>query len=336
VTILTLKQHEPPKLLLQLDALLKRILHHHHRIQEIESTYNRILAGFKGELSLDYYLSSLPEKEFIILHDIRLKIGSYFFQIDTLILHSSFILVIEVKNISGEIYLDSSFSQMIRTIDGHTEIFPDPILQANKQMTELKRWLIENKFSEVPIEHIVVFTNPKALIKAPATAPDINKRLIRNTKLAVKILEYSNVHTKKVLTDKNLTKLSRKLIKHHVPPNQDVLELFGLSEHDIQTGIYCKSCNSFSMERVSGRWRCRFCRQTNKNAHIEALAEYSLLFKPSITNSEMRKFLNLTSANIAVKLLSQMNLPATGKTKSKQYLLPPDLVVYKATHLLYK
>jgi hypothetical protein len=335
VTYLNTKEHQPPKLLLQLDALLKRILLQHLKIPEIESTYNRILAGFKGEVSLDYYLSSLPEKEFIILHDIRLKIGSYFFQIDTLILHSSFILVIEVKNISGEVYLDSTFNQMIRTIDGHTDVFPDPILQASKQMTELKRWLTENKVPEIPVEHVVVFTNSKALIKTSATAPGIFNRLIRNTKLTDKILEYRYVYTKKVFSNKDLTKLSRKLTKHHVPSDQDVLKLFGLSKCDIQTGVFCKSCTFYSMERISGKWRCKFCKQTSKDAHIEALAEYALLFKPSITNGEMREFLNLTSANIAVKLLKQMDLPATGKTKSKQYLLSPDLA-YKERKLLYK
>ncbi|WP_166672524.1 MULTISPECIES: nuclease-related domain-containing protein [Cytobacillus] len=49
---------------------------------------------------MDYLLKDLPE--FIILKDIRLSNGnSDFYQIDVLLLCSNFLLILEIKNISG-------------------------------------------------------------------------------------------------------------------------------------------------------------------------------------------------------------------------------------------
>jgi ribosomal protein L37AE/L43A len=322
VTILKGKEHLPPKLLLQLLALLKRIHENHYKIPEIESKYKRVLAGYKGEISLDYYLSLLPQKDFIILHDIRLKMGSHYFQIDTLILHSCYILVLEVKNISGEIYIDSKYSQMIRTKDGQTDVFPDPILQANKQAGELKKWLEENKLPPIPIEFLVVFTNSKTLIKNTSNDQDVYRRLIRNTKLTGRIVHYCRKYSDEVFSKKVLIKLSKKIIKHHQPHNQDILSLFDLTEEDIQTGVYCSVCKKFSVERVSGSWRCKLCKHSDKYAHIDALTDYALLYKASISNGEMRKFLNINSINTASKLLKKMKFTSTGSTKNRKYEIP--------------
>jgi ribosomal protein L37AE/L43A len=329
VTHLNAKEHLPPKLLLQLLALLKRIQENHYKIPEIESNYKKIRAGYKGEISLDYYLSLLPQKDFIILHDVRLKMGSHYFQIDTLILHSSFILVLEVKNISGEIYIDSIYNQMLRTKDGNTDVFPDPILQANKQADELKKWLDENKLPSIPIEFLVVFTNSKTLIKNTSNDQDVYTKLIRNTKLTNRILHYCRKYPEQVFSNKELIKLSKKIIKHHEPQNQDILSMFNLTEEDIQKGVYCSACKKFAMERVSGKWRCKLCKYSNKDAHIEALTDYALLYKSTISNGEMRRFLNINSINTASKLLNQLNFSSTGTTKNRKYEIPiPPSKIY--------
>jgi hypothetical protein len=95
------KIHVPPIKVLKLYALLRRILPNQPLRQDIESELMKIEAGYKRELSLDYHLSFLPDKEYIILHNIRLSYKTFYFQIDTLILHTNFILILEVKNIAG-------------------------------------------------------------------------------------------------------------------------------------------------------------------------------------------------------------------------------------------
>ncbi|WP_197205174.1 nuclease-related domain-containing protein [Cytobacillus firmus] len=51
------------------------------------------------------------------------------FQIDIIILTPYFISILEVKNISGSLYFNSIFTQMVRTIEDKEEGFPDPVKQ---------------------------------------------------------------------------------------------------------------------------------------------------------------------------------------------------------------
>ncbi|WP_205173528.1 nuclease-related domain-containing protein [Bacillus pakistanensis] len=48
-----------------------------------------------------------------MLHDLRLFDGQHHFQIDTLIITSKVIFIIEVKNISGTVIFDSAYNQLI-------------------------------------------------------------------------------------------------------------------------------------------------------------------------------------------------------------------------------
>ena len=57
----------------------------------------KFMAGYKGELAIEYPLSFLPETEYRILHDIRLFDQKHYFQIDTLIVSACFLLVLEIK-----------------------------------------------------------------------------------------------------------------------------------------------------------------------------------------------------------------------------------------------
>lgn len=86
----------------------------------------------------------MPDDEYFILHDLRLWDGKHFFQIDVLILHAKYALILELKNIIGELYLDTDLHQMIRIKEEEKEAFPDPI---------------------IPIYSLVVFSNPKSILR---------------------------------------------------------------------------------------------------------------------------------------------------------------------------
>jgi hypothetical protein len=131
----------------QLEALLRRLPMHFPKRPEIEGELARYKAGFRGEQTLDYYLSYLPEKEYFIFHDIRLSDGIHYFQMDTLLLSLKYLLIIEVKNFYGTLFFDHTFHQLIRTANGNEEAYPDPILQVKTQQNKLEKWLEINKFS---------------------------------------------------------------------------------------------------------------------------------------------------------------------------------------------
>ncbi|MEL3972543.1 NERD domain-containing protein [Rossellomorea oryzaecorticis] len=317
------KPHLPPIKILKLYALLRRIIPNHPLKKEIETELRKLEAGYKGELSLDYHLSFLPDKPYIILHDIRLSYKTFYFQIDTLILHTNFILILEVKNIAGELFIDTEFNQMIRTKNDITDVFPDPILQAYKQKVELGNWFSSKKLTQIPIEYRVVLTNSNTLIKNSQANPVVVKQLIRSSRLTFEIDKLKDRHKTQMVTEKQLIKIANQLIKSHVPQDVDVLSLFQLSKSDVLPGVYCKNCEALKMERISGTWKCSRCLAENKGAHIDALIDFSLLVSPTITNREMRHFMNLPSISTATRLLSQLNLPTTGTTKNRRYSLSP-------------
>jgi Nuclease-related domain len=317
------KMHGPPIKILKLYALLKRILSNHPFKQEIEAELRKLEAGYKGELSLDYHLSFLPDKEYLILYNVRLSYKTFFFQIDTLILHTNFILILEVKNIAGEIYIDTDFNQMIRNRHETSEVFPDPILQAYKQKERLENWLFTKNHPDLPIEYRVVLTNSRTLIKNTSQNQLVLDKLIRSERLVYEIKKLTAKYTKPVVTQKELNRIANRLIKSHVSPDPDVLSQFQLLKSDILPGVYCSQCQFLSMERVKGTWWCPTCRVKKKDAHIEALADYALLVNPTISNKEMRHFTNLQSLSTAARVLSQMNLPSTGTTKNRRYSLDP-------------
>jgi hypothetical protein len=315
------KMHVPPIKILKLYALLRRILPNHPLKQDIEAELRKLEAGYKGEISLDYHLSFLPDKEYLILHNLRLSYKTFFFQIDTLVLHTNFILILEVKNIAGEIYIDTEFNQMIRTKNNTSDIFPDPILQAYKQKEKLESWLITKSFPGIPIEYRVILTNSHTLIKNTSQNNLVLNQLIRSERLAYVIKNLSAKYPNQVVTAKELNRIANRLIKSHVPLDPDVLSQFHLPKSDVLSGVYCSQCKSLSMERISGNWRCSHCLLRQKDAHIAALTDYALLIDVTISNKEMRKFMNLKSPSTGARLLSQMNLPSEGTTKDRRYSL---------------
>lgn len=304
-------------------ALLRRILPNHPLRKEIAAELRKLEAGYKGELSLNYHVSFLPDKEYLILFDLRLSYKTFFFQIDTLILHTNFILISEVKNIAGEIYIDTDFNQMIRTRHETSEVFPDPILQAYKQKEGLENWLASKVFPAFPIEYRVVLTNSHTLIKNTSKNQLVLDKLIRSERLVYEIKKLTAKFPKPVVTQKELNRIANRLMKSHNPLKPDVLAQFQLSPSDILPGVYCSECQSLSMERVQGNWWCPTCRLKKKDAHIEALKDYALLVDTTISNKEMRHFTNLQSLSTAARVLTQMNLPSTGTTRNRRYSLDP-------------
>jgi Nuclease-related domain len=319
------KKLSAPIKILKLYALLRRILPKHPLRHEIEAELRKLEAGYKGELSLDYHLSFLPDKDYVILFNLRLSYKTFFFQIDTLVLHTNFILIAEVKNIAGEIYIDTDFNQMIRTRLETTEVFPDPILQAFKQKERLEDWMLTKNHPAIPIEYRVVLTNSQSQIKNTSQNQLVMDKLIRSDRLVYEIKKLTAKYPKPVVPPKELTRIANRLIKSNVPANPDVLAQFQLTHNDIRPGVHCTECQLLTMERVHGTWWCPVCRIVKKDAHVDALKDYALLVDTSISNKEMRNFTNLHSLSTAARVLSLMDLPSTGTTRNRRYSLKPLL-----------
>ena len=84
----------------------------------------------------DYHIAQIPLKDHVIFQDLRLPLlKESFFQIDILLLSPQYFIVLEAKNIAGNIYIDQN--QLLRTLDEKVDCYPNPIQQVENQQYNL-------------------------------------------------------------------------------------------------------------------------------------------------------------------------------------------------------
>jgi len=315
-----IKELTIPTKVRKLEALLRRLPIHHPKRPDIESEWGRYMAGYRGEQALEYHLSFLPEQDYLILHNLRLPYGPHFFQMDLLLMSRRLTIIIEVKNYAGTLFFDTTFRQLIRTLNGKEEVFPDPILQVEHQRHQLKTFIPP----DIPIESLVVFSNPSAILKTDGNSPITAKKVIRPPALQPKIEEFEKRYPAERITDKELRKLARQLIKKDTPDDTNLLHQFQLTKDELLTGVHCPVCQALPMKREYGTWVCPACSTSARDAHLSALKDYTHLISSDITNRQLRSFLHLPSTSSASKLLSSLNLPFSGSTKSRVYHLSKE------------
>ncbi|MGG3571906.1 nuclease-related domain-containing protein [Bacillus gobiensis] len=313
------KERKVPLHLKKIEAIKRRIDSKHSKQPALAEERSKRLAGFRGEQSLDYYFSQLPKTNYYILHDVRIQ-RNHFFQLDTLILTTRFLLHLEVKNISGTLYFDRSFNQLIRNYDGKEQAFPDPLLQAKRQQKHLQSWVAENQFPAMPILPLIVISHPSTIIKSEVGGS--MQKVIHAAALLDKIEQLEQKYQKEILQIKDLKKMSRLLIKQHTPSNPDILKTFQINEKEIKTGVHCPKCSFLPLEKSKKGWYCPACMDYDKHAHIEALKDYAYLMGLTITNQQAREFLQVDSRSIVTRLLKALNLQYTGNLKGRKYILP--------------
>jgi hypothetical protein len=264
-------------------------------------------------------LDFLDSKGFFIFHDIRLPDGPRLFQIDTLVLTKKFALVLKVKNIKGILQFDTVYSQLIRTKNGEEQVFPCPILQVNRQTSQLGNWFSANAITEcMPIYSFVVISNQHTRIKVIPPHINLSQKVIHRNTLPTKIQQIEK-SIKNEISDKLFKRILRLLKKQNTEGETSILSRFQIQESEVLTGVFCPACNHLPLVRVNRTWQC-FYVSTHKDAHIKALNDYSLLIGTTITNKESRNFLHLDSSYTATRLLKSLNFPIPEQIKIEHTL----------------
>ncbi|TCJ06397.1 NERD domain-containing protein [Cytobacillus praedii] len=324
--MLIIKERTIPIRIQKIKALLRRIPENHWKRAEMEADLAKRWAGFRGEQTLDFPLSKLPEKDFMIFHGLRLSNGRHFFQIDTLLLTTSFALILEVKNYIGTLYFDPILNQLIQTTpNGEVKGYANPIEQARQQQTEMEKWLEKRNIS-IPIEFLIVISKPSTIIQTAPGYMNTLRKVLHVQFLLNRIEKIESPYKQGMFQPKDLKKVCRILLKQHFPETFDVLKFYNIPQNEILTGALCSNCPSpIALKRHHGTWFCTNCHKKDKVAHIKAINDYFLLTNDSpITNEQLREFLHLSSADIAKKLLTGMKLPHKGTTKGRVYLPASD------------
>lgn len=315
------KRRVKPVSLEKLESARRRVPKNHPKAQLIKERLAISTAGYRGECAVDYPLSRLPEKDYSIFHNIRLKESSHFFQIDTLIITLKFALILEIKNFAGAIYFDEKLNQLIRTIDDRKEAFRDPLLQIYFQENQLKIWLQKHGFSQLPVISLIVISNPNTLIETSQASKSIYQKVIHNEYLPVKIQQLEKNYPQQKLSEKELKKLIRLIKKQDTPLDSPLLAQLEIPELALIKGVHCPQCSLLPIPKKYGGWRCPNCSSKNKYAYLPSIKDYSLLINPNFTNREIRNFLEITSPDYMHRLLICKEIASSGATKAKIYSL---------------
>lgn len=313
-----MKPREFPVHARKLQALLRRTSQDHPQYTFIKDALGRSLAGYKGELQVDYQLSHIPDEDYHIFLDLRLLGRQSFFQIDSLLLSKKLIISLEIKNMNGTLLFDQNFHQLIRVKDGGEEAFADPLSQIYRHKKELEYWLGKNRLPSLPITSLVVISSPYSIIKSTGST----KSIIPKEYLLQKIsqIEYSN--QKEILSEKELRKISRHFIKQHTPNLDPILKRFDMQPTELCKGVHCSNCNYLPMQKTYGSWFCPLCQTYSKTAHLQSLEDYFFLFGKSLTNAEARAFFRIEKAYTVTRILQKLNLPYDKKHRTYQLTYP--------------
>lgn len=306
------------------EALLSRLHAHHSMRKIIEADTAKRKKGYYGEKSLDYFLNFLPKRDYYIFHGLRLPHNNFYFQIDLLIATTRFLLIIEIKNVSGTVILGGPFKQMIRILDSKEEKLPDPISQVKRQKYQFQQLLEKEGFKDIPIEHLVIFSNSSTIINAADNNSEVIERVSHSNQLMSKIKNFEKNHKIEYLDGKTIKKICRLLKKQHTPPQIDILQTYDIPPTQIIQGVICPECSTSPMKRIRGSWSCSNCQAVSDTAHIKSIVDYLLVVNPSISNHQAREFLQISSRTVASKLLGGMELHSSGSTKGTTYTLPPS------------
>lgn len=300
-----IKHRTKPRDLEMLEAAIPRLLKSFPKLEEMQKDTAILYKGYIGEQKVDYHLNILANK-YTILQDVRLLTQGRSIQFDTIVIANNAIFAIEIKNVSGKITFDTILRQFIRN-DGTTEEgFRYPITQAETQKLLLQNWLNEHNFHNIPVHYFIAISEPSTIIDVKGDHEAIAKVVAHAEHIPQMIVNIDR-HLKN-RTNLPARQIGETILHHHRNPTYDIFRKYNLKKTDILPGIICPKCTWLGMHRIHSLWHCPKCNHPSRHAHKSALADYFLLIKPWITNTECMKFLKVNSRHTIKRILKSSNV----------------------------
>ena len=295
-------------------CLLRRLPKTHDQFSTFQEEFARLDAGIAGEQRVSREMSDIPYN-YIWLNNYQcLSPQNTPHQIDFILLSPHFAAVLEVKNITGNLYFQPESKEFYRVrIDGQIDYFRSPFDQAIRHQQLLEQ-LFEMWNIPLPVTYAVVNTNTNSRIGTTFEG------------LPIFHISYLRVYLNQLMAkypSKNidLVALKEKLQSFSVafPPRKLV------DNSELLTGIICTVCHS-KMSYNQGISTCANCKHRSRNGILETLRDYYFLVDTTISNYEFRWFSGIESKDRASKILSRLSLEKIGNHRSTRYIIPESLI----------
>lgn len=309
-----LKQRSEPPEIRQLEYLLQRVSHVHPRFPQWTEQLRRITAGFHGELRVDSLFHEIPIGcPHYFLQDLFIQTPKSSHQIDTILITSRFVLLLEIKSIAGQLDFDPQLRQFFRTNkDGSIDGMRNPDDQLRRHEKWVQRFLADQKIS-LPVIGAIVFTYPSSIVNSRPK----NRIIIQSSGLPYLMDQLLAKYSAELLTTRKARQLTSRLLQMHSDRPMRELDV----PVELKRGVLCGNCDEV-LYYEKRAWRCKKCSYKNPLAHIQTLLQYRSLISETISNREFREFTGLTSISIASKLLTKSNMSFQGSFKDRIYLIP--------------
>src|SRR5699024_7650121 len=229
---------------------------------------------------------------------------------DTILITSQTLYIIESKNYERTITFDTHLKQLIRT-DGEKETgYRYPITQAETQKRKLRNWFDSHHLTHIPIHYFIAISEPSTVVHVIGDREAIAKVVGHAENIPNMILEkeYAIQKEKDRKERLNHHQIGKFILNQCKEYDRDILADHGISRKELTPGVRCPACGWLGMKRIYKKWLCPECNQTSRYAHQTALKEYFLLMHPWITNKICRYWLQIESSSLASRIFKECNL----------------------------
>lgn len=309
-----IKYRKRPVIISGFEALAKRLSANHLKQEVFKERINSINAGFGGEERLDHLMRYFePEYPYLIIQDLSISTNVEF-QVDTALLTQSCVILLEVKNLSGRLRFTVNPSGLHQTkSSGEERGYPSPLVQA-----EVIKWKFESVLKSLdfvlPVYAFLVIAYPNQIVvdTPPGSviwsADEVMIRL-HNFNMPPEQISEFEMHQ----LGQRLLSIASEFNPFPLAPK------YGIKPSEIGKGVYCPSCKIIKMERCKRSWHCPECKLISSDAHHEAIREWFMLIKPSISAAECKEFLELEHLSTARNILKNPLYKRVGNNKMRRY-----------------
>ncbi|MFE8699983.1 nuclease-related domain-containing protein [Cytobacillus sp. FJAT-54145] len=271
--------------------------------------YMNLEKGYRGEADFDLLLKSLEEEKYII-NDLLLEVNNSYFQIDSIIISQGVVYLIDIKNFQGDYYFDSN---RLYTLSTSKEI-KNPVDQLKRSTTLFHQLLHTQKLNYL-VEAYVIFINPEfTLYQTPKESPIIFPSQLE------RFLKKLNKTTSK-LNDSH-KRLAQTLLSLHQTKNPFSLQP-KYTYDQLQKGIYCNGCNSFTLNIKYKNFVCGQCGAQEKIelAILRSIEEFKLLFpERKITTRNIYEWCQVELHKRTIARVLKKYFKVQGSTSDTHYI----------------
>lgn len=302
-----------------LQAAIRRLPRNYERFADLEKELRNAEAGVRGEYRLKRkFIEFYTERKFEIMWNVSLSLGDWPVQIDGLLLTGTAAMVIESKNISGDLYFNNETGEFYRiNAQGEKTVMDNPAIQVEKHIRFIKAWFSKQSI-HLRVDGLLVFTAIQSELK---TLPQ-NIHTCRVHQMIEKLFRVLNNHPNPLYTDSSLKDLRVLIESRQTPYVQKPVSLYySIDQRNFATGIYCVNCKTHTIKRHHGKWFCSQCGATNNEAAFQAVREYFAIMGGPVSNKTIREFTGISDRHQVKRLLAGNKLMIKGNKRYCTYLI---------------